>query len=136
MGRDFTIIVDRSGSMSISDPINVGPKMAMQMGVQPGKQMVKRWRQVELAIEALAPRVVEEDPDGVSVFFFDNGFDEHENVRTVAGVQQLFAQSYPGGRTYLAQALKKAMEPDTIGRAETIFVLTDGSASDPSEVHR
>jgi len=127
MSRDYTIIVDRSGSMSASEQVRVPSG---------GVKNMQRWEQVRMALDMIAPLVIEEDPDGITVFFFDNGFDEHENVRTVRDVDQLFRENSPGGRTFLAKALSKAMEPDTIGRAETIFVITDGEASDPDEVTR
>merc|ERR1719436_1008837 len=110
--------------------------MAEILGKSAGDQSISRWEQVDGALQYLAPFIVAEDPDGVGVYFFDSKFDKAENVCDKDKVIELFKRNRPGGRTYLAQVLEEAMEPDTVGRAETIFVLTDGQASDPSEVIR
>mmetsp|Transcript_99675 Transcript_99675/g.282065 ORF Transcript_99675/g.282065 Transcript_99675/m.282065 type:complete len:185 (+) Transcript_99675:3-557(+) len=110
--------------------------MAEYAGTRPGTQRISRWGQAEAALKFLARHAIEKDPDGISLLFFDTKFTEHLNVRTTRQVDGLFAGNRPHGRTFLAEPLGRAMEPDTIGRAETVLVIIDGAASDPAEVVR
>jgi len=129
-GRDYTLIIDRSGSMNTADTVVVPDAMAKNLGKNAGSQRLSRWKQVEGALEFLAPYVAAEDPDGVSVYFFSSGFDGHDGICSANDAHKLFQSNSPTGGTYLAPVLIDAMEPDTLGRGETIFVLTDGAASD------
>jgi len=134
MTRDYTLIIDRSGSMGFKDLLHVPKKMAGKLNIQEGQHELKRWLQVSGALQYLAPYVVAEDPDGIGVYFFDSQWDEAGNVCDSKHVIDLFHRNQPGGGTYLGPVLKEAMKPDTVGRAETIFILTDGRASDPEVV--
>jgi Mg-chelatase subunit ChlD len=136
MTRDYTLIIDRSGSMGHTERVHVPMKTAEKLHKNAGVHSLSRWAQVDAALQYLVPYVVAEDPDGIGVYFFDSRWDEAPNVCSENQVHQLFQRNRPGGGTYLADVLKEAMEPDTVGRAETIFILTDGQASDPNYVSR
>jgi hypothetical protein len=136
MTRDYTLIIDRSGSMGVEERVHVPMKTAEIMNKRSGDYRLSRWSQVDAALQYLVPYIVAEDPDGIGVYFFDSKWDEAPNVCSESQVSSLFRKNRPGGRTYLGPVLKEAMEPDTVGRAETIFILTDGEASDPSVVTR
>lgn len=89
--RDYVLIIDKSGSMAGS-----------------------RWRDAKAAVEQIAPKVrhfpaipkvltytqvVEADPDGVTMYFFNDKFVKYENVRTTADVKRIFDTERPGGTT-------------------------------------
>ena len=83
--RDYTIIIDKSGSMYTKD----------QMG---GKS---RWALMQESTVALANRCEELDPDGITVYVFSGRFKRYENV-TSAKVVQIFQENEPSGTTNLA----------------------------------
>jgi hypothetical protein len=131
------------------------PKFAKAMlhEDQDGKKKRTLWMQARGALAFLAPAVVAEDPDGIGLYFFDTCFEEAKNICDAEKAGHAFdvtqpqcdnfcnAQPLPRyddwvGCTNLAPVLKEAMEPDTIGRAETIFVITDGRANDEDAVKK
>merc|ERR1712216_914950 len=120
----------------LQDQVHVPSKIGEKMSGRSGMQTLSRGSQVEAALRYLAPFVVNEDPDGVTVYFFDSRFSEHPHMCSDKDVVNLFHRNSPGGGTYLSSVLREAMEPDTIGRAEAIFILTDGSASDRVDTSR
>merc|ERR1719343_1469030 len=122
--------------MSHAERVHVPMKTAEILHKNEGYHTLSRWDQVSGALQYLVPYVVAEDPDGIGVYFFDTKWDEAPNVCAENEVTRLFQQNKPGGITNLGGVLKEAMEPDTVGRAETIFILTDGGASDPDKVSR
>mmetsp|Transcript_19204 Transcript_19204/g.54259 ORF Transcript_19204/g.54259 Transcript_19204/m.54259 type:complete len:209 (+) Transcript_19204:352-978(+) len=134
MKRDYALVIDRSSSMTLSDNVHVPDKMAAKVGMRPGRHNLRRWDQVSTALQYLTPYIVAEDPDGVGVYFFDTTFDKAENMCDADKVIELFRRQEPRSGTYLADVLSEAMEPDTVGRAKTIFVLTDGHPSDREAV--
>jgi len=71
--RDYTLILDKSGSMSTRD----------QLG---GKS---RWQAAQESTVALASKCEEFDPDGITVYTFSSKFRRYENV-TAAKVEQIF----------------------------------------------
>jgi len=127
--RDYTIIVDRSGSMMGTEEVDVPEKIAEKYSkVNAGSNIMSLWDQAEAALVFLADAAVEQDPDGISLIMFDYEADETEDVQTAAEVMKLFKANPPRrGRTHLDLALALAVEPDTVGRAETILVITDGA---------
>lgn len=139
--RDYTVIVDRSASMNAEERTRVPEEMAKYVG-DTGDRRLSRWAQAQAALQFLTPHVVDEDPDGVSMFFFDYWPEEHTGICSAETANSIFAATRPGcwgkrrsgGCTFLADVLEEAMKPDTIGRAETIFVITDGLASDQEHV--
>jgi uncharacterized protein with von Willebrand factor type A (vWA) domain len=100
---DYSIIVDKSGSMR-----------------------GQRWKDAEAAIKLLAPVVTSQDSNGITLYFFENSFDTYNNVKDEERVMELFKKNSPGGGTALTKVLSDALRPDTIGKSETILIITDG----------
>jgi len=122
--RDYTIILDKSGSMSTRD----------QAG---GKS---RWQTVQESTIALARKCEEFDPDGITVYTFSSKFRRYDNV-TSAKVEQIFRENEPVGGTNLTAVLQDAInnyfQRRSQGRTktgETILVVTDGEPDDRKSV--
>jgi uncharacterized protein with von Willebrand factor type A (vWA) domain len=119
--RDYTLIIDKSGSMSIAD--------------QPGGKT--RWNAAQESTLALARRCEEFDPDGITVYLFSGRFKRYDNV-TTAKVEQIYQENEPMGRTNLAAVLQDAVTNyfqrksagETKPTGETILVVTDGEPDD------
>ncbi|MFW6264023.1 MAG: vWA domain-containing protein [Cyanobacteriota bacterium] len=125
--RDYTLIIDKSGSMSTGD--------------QPGGKT--RWQAAQESTLALARKCEEFDPDGITVYLFSGRFRRYDNV-TSDKVAQIYQENDPMGRTDLASVLKDALDNyfqrKAAGQAkpngETILVITDGEPDDRKEVMR
>ncbi|MBE9129915.1 MULTISPECIES: vWA domain-containing protein [unclassified Coleofasciculus] len=125
--RDYTLIIDKSGSMSIPE--------------QPGGQ--SRWDTAQESTLALARKCEQFDPDGITVYLFSSRFKRYDNV-TSNKVVQIFQENDPMGRTDLASVLKDATDSyfqrKAAGQAkpegETILVITDGEPDDRKAVMR
>lgn len=125
--RDYTLIIDKSGSMSIKD----------QRG---GKS---RWNVMQETTLALANKCEELDPDGLTIYTFSGRFKRYENV-TANKVPQIFQENEPSGRTDLAGVLQDALNnyfqrkaaKQTKPNGETILVVTDGEPDDRKAVMR
>jgi uncharacterized protein with von Willebrand factor type A (vWA) domain len=122
--RDYTLILDKSGSMSTRD----------QLG---GKS---RWQAAQESTVALASKCEEFDPDGITVYTFSSKFRRYENV-TAAKVEQIFRENEPVGGTNLTAVLQDAInnyfQRRSQGRTkagETILVVTDGEPDDRKSV--
>ena len=122
--RDYTLILDKSGSMSTRD----------QLG---GKS---RWQAAQESTFALASKCEEFDPDGITVYTFSSKFRRYENV-TAAKVEQIFRENEPVGGTNLTAVLQDAInnyfQRRSQGRTkagETILVVTDGEPDDRKSV--
>ncbi|WP_013323830.1 vWA domain-containing protein [Gloeothece verrucosa] len=123
--RDYTLIIDKSGSMSITD--------------QPGGK--SRWAVMQESTLALASKCQELDPDGITVYVFSGKFKRYNNI-TGNKVKQIFQENDPNGRTDLASVLKDALnyyferkeEGKTKPNGETILVVTDGEPDDRKAV--
>lgn len=123
--RDYTLIIDKSGSMSIAD--------------QPGG--MTRWDAAQESTMALARKCEQLDPDGITVYTFSSRFKRYDNV-TAAKVQQVFLENDPVGRTDLASVLQDAtqnflarkMSQDWDKEGEIILVITDGEPDDQRAV--
>lgn len=123
--RDYTLIIDKSGSMSTPD--------------QPGGK--SRWEIAEESTLALARKCEQLDPDGITVYLFSSRFRRYNNV-TSDKVAQIFQENDPMGRTDLASVLKDAIDNyiqrKGAGQAkpdgETILVITDGEPDDRKAV--
>jgi uncharacterized protein with von Willebrand factor type A (vWA) domain len=122
--RDYTLILDKSGSMSTRD----------QLG---GKS---RWQAAQESTVALASKCEEFDPDGITVYTFSSKFRRYENV-TAAKVEQIFRENEPVGGTNLTAVLQDAInnyfQRPSQGRTkagETILVVTDGEPDDRKSV--
>ena len=123
--RDYTLIIDKSGSMSTPD----------QRGGR------SRWEEAKESTLALARKCEQFDPDGITVYVFSSRFRRYDNV-TASKVEQIFQENDPAGSTNLTMVLtdatnnyfqrKKAGKIQTEG--ETILVITDGEPDDRRSV--
>ncbi|MBW4508969.1 MAG: VWA domain-containing protein [Scytonematopsis contorta HA4267-MV1] len=123
--RDYTLILDKSGSMSTPD----------QVGSR------SRWEIAQESTLALARKCEQFDPDGITVYVFSGRFKRYENV-TSSKVAQIFLENDPAGTTNLAGVLQDAVnnyfQRKASGQAkpngETILVVTDGEPDDRKAV--
>jgi uncharacterized protein with von Willebrand factor type A (vWA) domain len=119
--RDYTLIIDRSGSMSTLD----------QAG---GKS---RWQAVQESTLALARKCEQFDPDGITLYIFAGKFKRFDDI-TSAKVAQIFMENEPIGTTNLASALGDALRSyfqrkasgQTKPGGEIMLVVTDGEPDD------
>jgi uncharacterized protein with von Willebrand factor type A (vWA) domain len=123
--RDYTLIIDKSGSMSTKD--------------KPGG--ASRWQIMQESALALAYKCEELDPDGITVYLFSGKFKRYDNV-TAAKVGTIFQENDPSGRTDLAAVLADAVnsyfqrkaQGQTPTNGELILVVTDGEPDDRKAV--
>jgi uncharacterized protein with von Willebrand factor type A (vWA) domain len=123
--RDYTVIIDKSGSMSMRD----------QAG---GKS---RWQIMQESTLALTNKCEEFDPDGITLYLFSGRFKRFDNV-TTSKVVQIFTENEPSGTTDLARVLQDATDNyfkrkasgQTKANGETILVVTDGEPDDRKAV--
>ena len=123
--RDYTLIIDKSGSMATPD--------------QKGGRT--RWVAAEESTFALASKCEQFDPDGITIYAFSGRFKRYENV-TSNKVKQVFQENDPSGTTDLASVLIHATENyfqrktagETKENGETILVITDGEPDDRKAV--
>lgn len=126
--RDYTLIIDKSGSMYTSD--------------LPTPEKT-RWEAAQESTLALARACEKIDPDGITVYLFSGRFRRYDNV-TADKVVQVYAENEPMGRTDLAAVLQDALdnyfERKQRGEAkpngETFLVITDGEPDDGKAVMR
>ncbi len=123
--RDYTLIIDKSGSMSTKD--------------QRGNK--SRWSVMQESTLAIASKCEELDPDGITVYVFAGRFKRYDNV-TASKVAQIFTENEPSGSTDLAsvlidatnQYLQRKANKQTKLNGETIIVVTDGEPDDRKAV--
>ncbi|MCC5616673.1 VWA domain-containing protein [Nostoc sp. CHAB 5836] len=123
--RDYTLIVDKSGSMSTPDQVG-------------GRS---RWDIAQESTLALARKAEQFDPDGITVYVFSGRFKRYDDV-TSAKVAQIFLENDPSGTTNLAGVLQDALNNyfqrkatgKTKPNGETILVITDGEPDDRKAV--
>ncbi|WP_193198674.1 vWA domain-containing protein [Nostoc sp. MG11] len=123
--RDYTLILDKSGSMSTPD--------------QAGGR--SRWEIAQESTLALARKCEQFDPDGITVYVFSGRFKRYDDV-TSAKVAQIFLENDPAGTTNLAGVLQDALNNyfkrkaagQTKPNGETILVITDGEPDDRKAV--
>jgi vWA found in TerF C terminus len=123
--RDYTLIIDKSGSMSTKD--------------KPGG--ASRWQIMQESALALAHKCEELDPDGITIYLFSGKFKRYDNV-TAAKVATIFQENDPSGRTDLAGVLNDALanyfnrkvKGQTATNGELILVVTDGEPDDRKAV--
>ncbi|MDZ8188692.1 MAG: VWA domain-containing protein [Nostoc sp. ChiSLP02] len=123
--RDYTLIIDKSGSMSTPDQVG-------------GRS---RWEIAQESTLALARKAEQFDPDGITVYVFSGRFKRYDDV-TSAKVAQIFLENDPAGTTNLAGVLQDALnnyfQRKAAGRTkpngETILVITDGEPDDRKAV--
>ncbi len=123
--RDYTLIIDKSGSMSTPDQVG-------------GRT---RWEIAQESTLALARKAEQFDPDGITVYVFSGRFKRYDDV-TSAKVAQVFLENDPAGTTNLAGVLQDAInnyfQRKAAGQSkpngETILVITDGEPDDRKAV--
>ncbi|MGF1675785.1 MAG: VWA domain-containing protein [Rivularia sp. (in: cyanobacteria)] len=123
--RDYTLIIDKSGSMSTPD--------------QAGGR--SRWEIMQESTLALARKCEQLDPDGITVYLFSGKFKRYDDV-TSDKIAQIFMENDPAGTTNLAAVLKDATDNyfkrkaagQTKPNGETILVVTDGEPDDRKAV--
>jgi vWA found in TerF C terminus len=123
--RDYTLIIDKSGSMATKD--------------KPGGS--SRWQIMQESTLALASKCEELDPDGMTIYLFSGKFKRYDNV-TAAKVGTIFQENDPSGRTDLAAVLGDAVNNyfhrkaagQTPANGEIILVVTDGEPDDRKAV--
>lgn len=123
--RDYTLIIDKSGSMSTPDQ-------------QGGRS---RWDIAQESTLALARKCEQFDPDGITVYVFSGRFKRYDDV-TSSKVAQIFQENDPAGTTNLASVLQDAINNyfqrkaagQTKPEGETILVVTDGEPDDRKAV--
>ncbi len=123
--RDYTLIIDKSGSMATKDKAGG----------------LSRWQIMQESTLALASKCEELDADGMTVYLFSGKFKRYDNV-TAAKVSIIFQENEPNGRTDLAGVLKDAtnnffqrkMQGQIPANGEIILVVTDGEPDDRKAV--
>ena len=123
--RDYTLIIDRSGSMALRD--------------LPGGK--SRWAEARESTFAVASKCAEFDPDGITVYLFNSRPKRFDNT-TPEKVLQLFDEYEPVGGTNLSGVLDDALgnyfQRKAAGQAkaqgEIFVVVTDGEPDDQRSV--
>ncbi|MDY6900533.1 MAG: VWA domain-containing protein [Cyanobacteriota bacterium] len=120
INRDYTIIIDISGSMATTDY----------------PQGTTRWVAAQKYTLALAKKCEQLDPDGITVYMFAENFQRYDFV-TSSKVKQIFEENNPQGGanllTVLQDAINNYFQRKTNNKikssGETILVVTDGVSS-------
>jgi Mg-chelatase subunit ChlD len=115
--RDFTLIIDASGSMGEEDQHD-------------GKS---RWQAAEEGTLAIARKIQKMDADGITVYTFSNSYRRFDNV-TDGTVKRIFQEVEPNGSTNLSFVLdaaftdyfKRKRTGQAKANGELIIVITDG----------
>jgi hypothetical protein len=90
--RDYTLIIDKSGSMS---NVDTGTTKS-------------RWEIIKESTLALARKCDQLDDDGITVYLFSGKFKRYDQVSAVK-VEQIFQENEPMGSTNLTAVLQDAI---------------------------
>jgi Mg-chelatase subunit ChlD len=123
--RDFVLVIDKSGSMEEKDT--------------PTGQ--SRWAYAQESTLAIARKVNEFDPDGITVIPFAGTFKSYLNT-TPEKLKDVWVENSPMGGTVLAPVLRSVFESYLARKAanqakpngEMLLVITDGQPQDENEV--
>lgn len=115
--RDYTLIIDRSSSMSTLD--------------QPGSK--SRWAAIQESTLAVIRQCEKFDQDGLTVYLFSHRFKRYRNL-TSDKIEQIFQEVELQGSSNLGNVLQDAInnyfqrkaDGQTKPNGETIIVITDG----------
>jgi hypothetical protein len=124
--RDYTVIIDKSGSLTTDD----------------GKGKT-RWEIAQESTMALAQKCDEIDPDGITVYLYSGRFRRYDNV-TADKISEIYAQNEPMGKSNLKSVLQDALnnyfQRKAEGKAkpngETMLIITDSIPDEPKEIIR
>lgn len=131
LNRDYTFVIDRSGSMA--RPVKTSDPRGLT-----------RWKAVSESVYAAALKVNEFDPDGITVYHFSSVFQRFNNT-TPEKVNQLFTNYEPDGGTdltgvlkdvffgkdgYFTRRKKGAVQPN----GELVIIVTDGEPENKDAV--
>ena len=125
--RDYSLIVDKSGSMGTED--------------MPGGK--SRWMSMQESTLQISREISKLDPDGITLYVFDGGFKRYDNV-TTEKVADVFRENRPGGSTDLAGVLEHALADFHKRKAanqlkangDIMLIVTDGVPDDADAVKR
>lgn len=123
--RDYVLVLDKSGSMEEKDT--------------PTGQ--SRWDAAKESTVAIARKISQYDPDGITVVPFASSHKVYENVGPEK-VTDIFKENSPMGGTTLAPVLRAVFDSykkrkaagQTKPNGEMLLVVTDGQPSDENEV--
>jgi hypothetical protein len=105
--RDYSIIVDRSGSMAGDRwrevRFGICTILTRSLFAVSDLRCLPTLCQAQAAVEFLVPHVCRCDPDGISLYFFNGHFDKFENIATPQEVMEKFQEYEPGGGTKLSK---------------------------------
>ncbi len=130
--REYTIIIDQSLSMKLTDCKDAQGKA------------ISRWDAVAKSIEKIVATCLKNDRNGIELYFFDSYVSDAIHVTNADQIKDIFGGRKPQGSTDLAGALDKALQaffkkresggelcPETSTKSgETIIVITDGKPDD------
>lgn len=125
-GRQFILIVDKSGSMTIEDMKN------------DAGQEVSRWLYMQESVLAFASTLDALDPDGIDFALFNDGEVWKHNVHQ-DGVKGLLQSHIPRGGTVMGPVLQSAIGlffKQKVRQPTIILIITDGCPSDKEHVAR
>jgi hypothetical protein len=129
LGRDYVVLIDRSGSMTQEDVYNSATQ-----------KYESRWRAAAEGMMALVAKVIELDPDGVDVCLFSK---EHEffHVTQTNQIGAIFYENEPLTTTNLSRPFELVLNEHFSLRQQgrrpkgtTIIVVTDGRPDNPARV--
>lgn len=123
--RDYVLVIDKSGSMGTKDC--------------PGNK--SRWDYCKETTQAIAAKIQELDPDGITVYTFGSGFKRYDGV-TADKVAQIFKENEPAGGTNMNPFLrdvfsdynKRKSAGSTKANGEMLLVVTDGASDDMAQI--
>ena len=129
--RDYTLIIDRSASMNIVDMPKNGRPFS-----------ISRWKAVEESTVAVANKILRLDPDGITVYVFNDFYCRYQNVNSTDLIHSIFRSQTPSGGTYLSNVLEVAFSDyfnrkkngETKENGEILVVITDGTPNDSFRV--
>lgn len=121
--KNYTLIIDKSGSMSSGSMTMAGKSL---------------YEEAQEATLALARKIEKLDPDGIDLYFFSSKFTRYESV-TSSKVAEVYDANDPMGTTRLDTVLEDAFTHanNRIAKeksSEMVIIITDGEPDDRKAV--